>query len=99
MAGTKAGALKARDTNITKYGPDFYKKIGSKSWDNPRDHNTGFALLPPEKRAELGRKGGKKNKGKKYGKKIVYLSPEEALKEIQAANNYEPEEVGSSLSE
>lgn len=99
MAGTKAGALKARDTNITKYGPDFYKKIGSMSWLNPRDHNTGFALLAPEKRVELGRKGGKKNKGKKYGKKIVYLSPEEALKEIQAANAFQSEEDGSILSE
>lgn len=29
MAGTKAGGLKAKETNYKKYGPDFYKKIGS----------------------------------------------------------------------
>jgi hypothetical protein len=29
MSGTKAGALKARDTNISKYGADFYAKAGA----------------------------------------------------------------------
>jgi len=63
MAGNKEGARKAALTNIKKYGKDFYKEIGSRSWDDPtRSRKTGFALLSPEKRAELGRKGGKKKK-------------------------------------
>lgn len=30
MAGTKAGAAKARATNLKKHGADFYAKIGAK---------------------------------------------------------------------
>jgi general stress protein YciG len=30
MSGTKSGGLAAAKTNKTKYGPDFYAKIGSK---------------------------------------------------------------------
>lgn len=62
MAGNREGALKARDTNIQKHGPDFYKKIGGKSWKNPeRSRKTGFAL-DPQLAVEAGRKGGKKTK-------------------------------------
>ena len=62
MAGNREGALKARDTNIQKHGPDFYKKIGSESWKNPeRSRKTGFAL-DPSLAVEAGRKGGKKTK-------------------------------------
>lgn len=28
MAGTKEGGLRARETNLKKYGKDFYGKIG-----------------------------------------------------------------------
>lgn len=86
MSGTKAGAAKAALTNKEKYGEDFYKNIGSQSWKNPaRSHETGFALLPKEVVVELGRQGGKKNKGKKYAKRIVYLSSEEAVQELKKA--------------
>ena len=62
MAGNREGALKARDTNRKKYGKDFYKNIGGKSWKNPdRSHKTGFALNP-DLAVEAGRKGGKKTK-------------------------------------
>lgn len=62
MAGNREGALKARDTNIQNHGADFYKKIGSKSWTNPkRSRKTGFAL-DPKLAVEAGRKGGKKTK-------------------------------------
>ena len=30
MAGTKAGGLKARETNMAKHGADFYARIGAK---------------------------------------------------------------------
>lgn len=70
MAGTKQGAAKAAQTNKDKYGPDFYREIGSQSWKNPeRSRTTGFALLPKEQVVELGRKGGQQNKGKTYVKK------------------------------
>lgn len=63
MAGNKEGSLKAAKTNKEKYGPDFYKKIGSKSWSNPdRSRKTGFALLKKEKHLELSKKGGQKTK-------------------------------------
>jgi general stress protein YciG len=62
MSGTSAGAQKAKLTNLKK-DPDFYSNIGQRSWKNPdRSRETGFALLTPEERAELGRVGGKKTK-------------------------------------
>ncbi|UOF77986.1 small hydrophilic plant seed protein [Caudoviricetes sp.] len=81
MAGTKEGALKARDTNIQNHGADFYKKIGSKSWKNPeRSHKTGFALNP-ELAVEAGRKGGKKTKSEYKTQKEEWTTADE-LKEI-----------------
>lgn len=44
MPGTKAGGLKARQTNFKKYGKDFYKIIGSKGGRN--GHTGGFATNP-----------------------------------------------------
>ena len=41
MAGTKAGGLKARETNYRKHGKDFYARIGSKGGHN--GHTGGFA--------------------------------------------------------
>lgn len=45
MAGNKQGALKARDTNIRKYGEDFYRKIGSSGGKNGygKMYGGGFA--------------------------------------------------------
>ena len=40
MAGTKLGAIKARDTNIKRHGEDFYSKIGSIGGKN--GHTGGF---------------------------------------------------------
>lgn len=62
MAGTKAGAAKAAQRNLER-DPDFYRKIGKKSWADPkRNHQTGFAAMPKDKHVELSRKGGKKTK-------------------------------------
>lgn len=85
MSGTKEGAAKAAKTNKEKHGDDFYAVIGAKSWDNPeRSHVTGFAKLPKDVVVELGRKGGKQNKGKKYAKKqkVVEYETAESLKEV-----------------
>ena len=62
MSGNSEGARKAREKLLAR-DPDFYKKIGAKSWDNPdRSHETGFALVPEKLRKELGAKGGRKTK-------------------------------------
>lgn len=41
MAGTKAGGLKAAQTNVEKYGENFYANIGGKGGRN--GHTGGFA--------------------------------------------------------
>ncbi len=56
MAGTKAGGLKARETNMAKYGADFYARIGAKGGRN--GHTGGFAANP-ELARRAGAKGGR----------------------------------------
>lgn len=56
MSGTRAGGLKARQTNLKKYGNEFYRMIGSKGGQN--GHTGGFAARPELARA-AGAKGGK----------------------------------------
>lgn len=56
MAGTKAGGLKARATNLERYGADFYSKIGQKGGQN--GHTGGFAANP-ELARWAGAKGGR----------------------------------------
>lgn len=55
MAGTKAGGIKARNTNYLRNGADFYKRIGAKGGRN--GHTGGFAANPALARI-AGRKGG-----------------------------------------
>lgn len=65
MSGTKAGGLKARETNLRKNGPNFYSEIGRKG--GLVSCNGGFASekigpdgLTGRERARLvGAKGGK----------------------------------------
>lgn len=56
MAGTKAGGVKAAATNKSKYGKDFYSRIGKKGGQNGR---TGGFYNNPELAKHAGRKGGK----------------------------------------
>ena len=44
MSGTKAGGLKAAQTNRQKYGKEFYSQIGRKGGQN--GHTGGFAANP-----------------------------------------------------
>lgn len=53
MAGTKAGGIKASETNKRKYGDNWYSEIGRKGGQN--GHTGGFASNP-----ELARKAGAK---------------------------------------
>lgn len=56
MAGTKAGGLKAAQTNRAKYGKEFYSMIGRKG--GQMGHTGGFAANPALARI-AGAKGGR----------------------------------------
>lgn len=64
MAGTKAGGLKAKATNLKIHGEDFYKRIGAIGGRN--GCSGGFAsdvvgkdgLTGPERARMAGKKGG-----------------------------------------
>lgn len=62
MAGTITGGLNAAQTNKKKYGPDFYKRIGSMGGKNGR---TGGFYANRELAREAGRKGGRISKRSK----------------------------------
>ena len=59
MSGTVFGARKTVETNIKKYGPDFYSKIGQ---IGGRLGRTGGFAANRELAREAGRKGGLKSK-------------------------------------
>ena len=59
MAGTKAGGLKAAQTNKAKYGKEFYARIGAKG--GRLGHTGGFAANPTLARL-AGAKGGRLSK-------------------------------------
>lgn len=67
MPGTKAGGLKAAETNKRLRGENFYREIGSKGGKN--GHTGGFAANPELARL-AGAKGGRKSKRGKAIKKI-----------------------------
>ena len=63
MAQTKAGGLKAAQTNKSKYGDDFYAKIGALGGKKGK---TGGFYANRELAREAGRRGGlKSRRGKK----------------------------------
>jgi general stress protein YciG len=59
MAGNRQGGLKAAQTNIQKFGKNFYRNIGSVGGKKSR--GGGFAANP-ELARNAGRKGGLKSK-------------------------------------
>jgi len=71
MAGTKAGGMKAAATNLKKYGPDFYRNIGSMGG---RNGNTGGFAANPELAKIAGARGGRiSRRGKGPGKVKEYV--------------------------
>lgn len=62
MAGTVKGGKAAAATNKTKYGKDFYAKIGAKG--GKLGHTGGFAANR-KLASEAGRKGGLKSRRSK----------------------------------
>ena len=59
ISGTKIGGAKAREANYTRYGKDFYRKIGRIG--GMRGNTGGFAANPQLAR-EAGKKGGMKSR-------------------------------------
>lgn len=59
MPGTKAGGLKAAETNKKKYGENFYARIGAMG--GQKGHTGGFAANIELARV-AGRKGGLRSK-------------------------------------
>lgn len=59
MAGTKAGGLKAKITNLERYGEDFYRNIGRRGGQNGR---TGGFYANRELARIAGAKGGRISK-------------------------------------
>lgn len=87
MAGTLAGGKKAAKTNISKYGEDFYARIGAKGGRN--GHTGGFAANPALARV-AGAKGGRKSRrtGVKNGES------KKDNKDIEAMERVLEEEIG-----
>ena len=67
MVGTKAGGQKAAATNLKKYGPDFYRNIGSMGG---RNGNTGGFAANPELAKIVGAKGGRISRRSKAPRKV-----------------------------
>ena len=67
-SGTKLGGQKARNTNIEKYGKDFYRRIGQIGGRN--GHTGGFAANRELARI-AGAKGGRISKRGKAKKVVV----------------------------
>lgn len=87
MAQTKGGGIKAKESNLAKYGEDYYRKIGSLGGRarGPK----GFAMMTPEQRAEAGRKGGRRSRrnGVSTGqgkKKEYYYSGDGVFKPVES---------------
>lgn len=68
MAGTKAGAKKAAETNKRRHGDDFYRVIGKKGGENG---NTGGFQTDPKRAKLCGSIGG--SISKRDGKKLAIV--------------------------
>ena len=84
MAGTKAGGLKARDTNLKRQGSDFYSRIGRIGGQN--GHTGGFAANP-DLAKEAGRKGGLVSRRNRDKKQVQSLSVRRELAEARIKND------------
>lgn len=62
MAGTKAGGVKAAQTNKVRHGSDFYAKIGAKGGQNG---TTGGFAANRELARVAGAKGGRISRRRK----------------------------------
>jgi hypothetical protein len=56
---TEKGRIKARETMLKKFGPDYFKTIGSKGGKNGTGHAFGHGKVDPH---IVGKIGGSKSK-------------------------------------
>lgn len=69
MGGTRLGGLRAAESNIKKYGEDFYKQIGRKGGlKNSKDGVVKGFAVNRELASIAGAKGGRISR---RGKKVV----------------------------
>lgn len=96
MVGTISGGKKAAQTNIEKYGDDFYRRIGAKGG---RNGNTGGFSGNPEKARLAGAKGGRKSKRGPGVQKKLDENAEDiiAMRENGSSMRQIAEEYGVSL--
>jgi uncharacterized protein len=66
MAGTRAGAAKARKTNLERHGVEFFATIGAKGGQT-KGVKKGFAANP-ERARQAGKVGGARSR---RGKKVA----------------------------
>jgi len=101
MPGTKSGGLKAATTNKERHGADFYKRVGQKG-GSVLGTKGGFASMPPERRAELGRKGGIASrrtgiKNKKGNTGILWESQLQANSTSSTSGTSRPKELSNNF--
>lgn len=82
MSGTRSGGLKARKTNLEKYGKDFYREIGRKGGRN--GHTGGFAVVDENGVHTLAKVAGAK------GGSISRRGPAKRIKEPSAEKAQKP---------
>jgi general stress protein YciG len=70
MAGTKEGGQLTRETNLAKYGKDYYQKLGAKGGSTKTSRPKGFAAMSKEKVSAAGKLGGQRSK---RGRRSDYL--------------------------
>ena len=88
MAGTKAGGIKARETNYKYHGADFYKRIGRLGGQN--GHTGGFASNPELARRAAAIGGRKSKRGISAKRQKIY-----AILEANAAEVMEMRRLGA----
>lgn len=59
MAGTKLGGQAAAITNKSKYGPDFYSKIGKSGGLTKKTRPAGFSTMDKERHMQISSAAGK----------------------------------------
>lgn len=71
MAGSKAGAMKARETNLRLYGKDFYQRVGKMGGTTLKTMPCGFASMDKETLSAISSKGGSASRRGKAKPKAV----------------------------
>ena len=83
MSGTKAGGIKARETNYKEHGADFYKRIGRIGGRN--GHTGGFAANHELARIAGAKGGAKSKRGPAKNKKKPMITVGQAQKKYEEA--------------